>query len=260
MFSGGHIMRNGIQFSFLTGSKLLRKCQTLAGLCLTVGVFAGQANAAVYPTGNLLTNPGFENNLLTGISNVDSSPFSTNIWGDEASTIVTATGGVTPSGGTQMLSMTTDFLTYTQTLQLVDVSAFSPDISAGLLAASFNAKFNVSSNIPAANAGVILQFLDSSHNLVGSTSSAGLILDNNASTWQQISLANIAVPVTAQYLEAQVLYNDASLAVNGQNNPGFVDDAVLTLDRSSTTPEPGSLMALIPAGSMLLFRRRRQSV
>jgi hypothetical protein len=251
-------MRYGTQFSFFSRSKLLRKSIALAGLGLAFGV-AGRADAATYPTANLLTNPGFESSALTPISNVVGSPYLTNIWGDEASTITTAVGGVSPSGPTHMLSMTTDFLTATQTLQSVDVSAYATDISAGLLVANFNAQFNVDSNVPAAGAGVILQFFDASHNFVGSTNSASLTLDNNPATWQQISLTNIPVPVNANYLLAQVLYSDASLAVNGNNNPGFVDDAVLTMDRS-TTPEPGSLMALLPAGAMLLFRRRRQIV
>ena len=234
------------------------KLKALAGLGFAVGIVSagGQAGAAVYPTPNLLTNQGFETNALTPFSNVIGSPYSTNIWGDEASTITTATAGVTPFAGTQMLSMTTDFNTYTQTIQLVDLSPYSTDITAGLLNANFNAKFDAAVNVPAAIAGVIVQFYDSSHNIVGSTSSASLTLDANTTTWQQISLANVPVPTATKYVGAQVVYNDASLAVNGQNNQGFVDDAFLSLDKA-TTPEPSSLMALIPAGAMLLLRRRR---
>jgi hypothetical protein len=259
-----HSTIGGIAIMFLLSPiKLLRKCTTRTGLCIAVGFAAlgSHANAAVYPTANLLTNPGFENSALTPITSVLGSPFSTGVWGYEASTIVTATGGVIPSGGTHMLSMTTDFNTDTQTLQSVDVSAYATDINAGLLTANFGALFNVSGNVPAAVAGIFLQFYDSSHNFVGATNiSSSLNLDASANTWQPISLTNIPVPVNTNYLLAQVLYNDASLQnVNGTLDAGYVDDAVLTMDRS-TTPEPGALMALLPVGAMMLIRRRRQIV
>jgi hypothetical protein len=233
--------------------------RALAAACFAAAmtVFGGQAHALVYPTSNLLTNPGFENSALTPIINVLGSPYNTNIWGYEASTITTAVGGVTPVGPTHMLSMTNAGGIATQTVQSVDVTPYSTDISTGSVTASFNSQFDVDSSVPAAAAGVILQYYDASHNFVGSTSSASLLLDANPSTWQQISLNNISVPTNTTYVLAQVLYNNASLStVNGALGAGFVDNAVLTLDRTNT-PEPDSLALLIPTGAMLLLRRRR---
>jgi hypothetical protein len=235
----------------------LSSLSNLARFCFAAGVIAlaSQAKAA-YPTGNLITNPGFETNSLTSIFNVLGSPYSTGIWGDEASTITGTVGAVVPSGGTQMLSMTTDGNADTQTLQSVDVTAFSSDINAGLLTASFNAKFNVDKDVTGGLAGIYLQFFNSAHTYVGATNiNSLLVLDSNPATWQQISLTNIPVPVGTSYLLPQVLYNNASMTdANGIDHAGYVDDSVLTLN---TVPEPASLgLCTFTALGMIRVRRR----
>jgi PEP-CTERM motif len=220
----------------------------------TMIALAGKTQA--YPTGNLLTNPGFETNSLTPLTNVLGPPYLTNIWGDEASTITGPVGGVNPNSGSQMLSMTTDGLVATQTLEVVDVSAYATDINAGAVTADFSALFDVDKNVPAGAAAVYLTFWDSSNNYVGPTNiGAALTLDFNPATWEQISLTSIPVPIGTNYLLAQVAYNNASMTVNGVDQPGFVDDAVLTLD---SVPEPASLgLGAFSAIGLLRIRRRK---
>jgi hypothetical protein len=237
--------------SLISGHSTLLACLTTV---IALAASATQTHAA-YPTGNLLTNPGFESSSLTSIGNVLGSPYSTAIWGDEASTIVGPTGGVTPSGGSNMLSMTTDGLQDTQTLQAVDVSAYATDIDAGSLVGNFSGLFNVDKNVPAGLAAIYLQFTDASHAYVGATNiNANLTLDSNPGTWEQISLTGVPIPPSTRYLVAQVLYDNNSMTVNGVDQPGFVDDTNLTLD---TVPEPASLGLLAFAAMGMLRIRRR---
>jgi PEP-CTERM motif len=238
-------------------TRLHRSPGFFAGLAVGVAAIALTARMApAVTTGNLLTDPGFETQPLTSYVNVLAPPYLTNIWGDEVSTIVGATGGVSPAGGVKMLSMTTDGLVATQTFQVVDVSAFSAPINAGLATADLSALFNVDKNLAAAKAEVSLQFYDSSHTIIGGSGVGVLTLDANPATWEQISANGVAVPANTNYLLAQVLYinstmNDAA----GVNQPGFVDDAKLTL---TTTPEPASLgLFALAALGMLRVRRAR---
>jgi hypothetical protein len=228
----------------------------LAGLTVAIGAIGLAAQvAAAYPTGNLLTNPGYETNSLTGIANVLGPPFSTNIWGDEDSTITGTVGAVSPRTGSQMLSMTTDGNVATQTLQVVDVSAYSADISAGLVTVNLSAYFNVDSNVVGAVGGIFITFWDNTMNYTGPTNiGSEPTFDSNPSTWEQASLTNIPVPVNTTFLLAQVLYVNATMIDSlGVDQPGYVDDASLTLD---AVPEPASL-GLLAFGAIGFLRVRR---
>jgi hypothetical protein len=230
----------------------------LAGIAIAVGAMsiASQVNAAIYPTANLLTNPGFETNLLTSDVNVLGPPYSQNIWGDEASTITGTTAGVTPHNGKLMLSMTDDGLVATQTFQLIDVSAYSADISAGNLTASASAFYNADQALPAALAEINIFFWDSGENTTGPTNSTtAQVLDANPGTWEQLSVNNVPIPTNTNFIIEQVIYGDASLNANdGVVHAGFVDDASLTLD---TVPEPTTL-GLLAFGAVGFLRVRRQ--
>jgi hypothetical protein len=230
----------------------------LVALSFAIGAMglASHVSAITYPTPNLLTNDGFETNLLTSDVNVLGPPYSQNIWGDEASTITGATAGVTPHNGKLMLSMTTDNLVATQTFQLIDVSAYSADISAGLLTVTGSAYYDADQALPAALAEINVFFWDSSENTTGPTNSTtAQVLDANPATWQQLSISNIPVPTNTNFIIEQVIYGDASLNANdGAVHAGFVDDASLTLD---TVPEPASL-GLLAFGAVGFLRVRRQ--
>lgn len=229
-----------------------------ASLMVAIAVIGfGSQAASAYTTPQLLADPSFELQPLTTIGNVLNFPFQTNQWGDEASTITGPVGAVSPSLGAKMLSMTTDGLVATQTLQAVDVSAYSADINAGLATADFQALFNVDKNVAAATAAIYVQFWDSSHNYVGATNiNSVATLDANPATWEPISLTGVPIPATTKYLVAQVLYINATMNdASGANQPGFVDDTRLTL---TATPEPSSLGLLaIGAASLLRIRRRK---
>ena len=204
-----------------------------------------------------MTDPGFESNALTSIVNVLGPPYALNVWGDEASTITGAVGGVNPASGTKMLSMTTDFNTVTQTLQEVDVSTYSAAINANAATADCSALFNVGQNLSAAFGGVYLQFLDSSHNFLPPTTTNSLMtFDNNPSTWQLAGVSGIPIPINTKYLLMQVVYSDASLVdSSGADQAGYVDDAKMTL---TTVPEPASIGLLLCGASTMLGRRRRR--
>ena len=239
------------------GARLNRSPGFFAGLAVGVAAIALTARIApAVTTGNLLTDPGFESQPLTSDVNVLGPPYMTNIWGDEASTITGTVGAVSPAGGVKMLSMTTDGLVATQTFQLVDVSAYSAAINAGNATVDMSGLFNVDKNVAAAKAEVVVQFYDSSHNVLPGSGTGLLTLDANPATWEQINAPTTSVPANTNYVLAQVLYINATMNdAAGVNQPGFVDDTKLTL---TTTPEPASLgLFAVAALGMLRVRRQR---
>jgi hypothetical protein len=256
-----------MSFSFLSFSSRSAKnynaarlngpANLLVGLSVGVAAIAfttSTSRAAV--SGNLLTDPGFEINPLTSYVNVLASPYLTNVWGDEVSTITGPVGAVSPSGGVKMLSMTTDNLVATQTFQLVDVSAFSGAINTGTATADMSALFNVDKNVVGAKAEAVVQFWDSSHSPLVGSGTGLLTLDSNPATWEPISATGVSVPVNTNYILAQVLYINSTMNDSaGVNQPGFVDDAKLTL---TTSPEPASL-GIFAIAALGMLRRRRPS-
>jgi hypothetical protein len=214
-----------------------------AGLILAVVVSTPSAGA------NLLVDPEFDglpplNTLLP----VFGPPFITGQWGAENGAILGVDGGVTPLTATTMLA---EYYTgsYTQTIQVTDISADPP-----LSAYSLSAYFNANQNLPAAHAFVNVSFYDAAYVLLSAPPSVGLVLDNNTSTWQQISVTATG-PLSAKYIVSQVLYDDSTLiGVNGATYPGYVDSASLTL-----VPEPGSILLLVSglAGLVLYAWRKK---
>jgi hypothetical protein len=163
-------------------------------------------------------------------------------WGAENGAIVGVDDGVTPLTAQTMLAEYSPAGGYTQTGQLTDVSS-DPAGSTYLL----SAYFNVNNHVPAASAFVNISFYDASYALVGSPPSAGLILDNNISTWEQISLTATA-PLTTKYVFSQVLYDENTLpGVDGLVHAGYVDSASLTV-----VPEPSAII-LIGLGALGLL-------
>ncbi len=220
-----------------------------------IGMVSDSASAFV--TGNLLTDPGFEANPLIPIANVLGPPFTLNTWGDEVSTITGPVGGVNPLGGTKMLSMTTDGNVATQTLQMVDVSAFSSQINTGTVTGDFSAFFNTDQFVSAPQGGVFFQFLDASHNpLLPTNISSQPVFDNNPVSWQNASVSNVPIPVNTMFLVGQVDYINSTMFNSiGTNQAGYVDDALMTL--TIPAPEPAS-MGLLMGGAVIFTGRRRR--
>lgn len=209
--------------------------------------------AATTAQASLIVDPGFENNPLSGFSTVLSN-FVANQgeWGAEAATITLATTGVTPAGGTKMLSMTGSGGTY-QTAQVTDVSSYAGLIISGGAIVNLNALFNTSDLVTGAVAGVSLTFLSGTNFNTDqiSTIYGSLTLDGDDSTWQQIT-ATGAIPVNTSWLVSQVTYNAAPMG----GNPGFVDSASLTIE---AVPEPGTALFGIACVGVAALRRRRRA-
>ena len=144
----------------------------------------------------------------------------------------------------------------TQSWQLVDVTAFSGAINAGLASFAASALYNVPQDVLAGERVDLGELSERRFAPVAPVfTSVGSVLDTNPASWQPINVAS-AVPPTTQYLRLQVAYANASLVnANGAARPGFVDNASLVL---RIVPEPATLglgaFALI--GAVLAGRRR----
>jgi hypothetical protein len=156
-------------------------------------------------------------------------------WGAENGAIVGVDDGITPLTARNMLAeYTTSSFSYTQTAQVTDVSSYPAGSTFQL-----SAYFNVNNNVTAAHAFVNMSFYDASYSSLGGPPSAGLVLDNNIATWEQISLSTVE-PLGTKYIVSQVLYDENTLpGIDGVVHAGYVDSASLTV-----VPEPSSIVLL----------------
>jgi hypothetical protein len=201
---------------------------------------------------NLLNDPGFEVNPLTTALNVLNN-FTTyqGQWGPEAATITGVDGGVTPAQGVKMLRMVNTG-SYTQAFQVTNVTSYAALIDSGGATVNLGALFNVDKIIPAALGGISVSFFTASNygSLTGFIS-GNFILDNNANTWQTISVTG-TIPVGTRWLLSQAFFQDATLlGLDGNYYPGYVDAADMTV-----VPEPATL-GLLAMGILALRRKRR---
>ncbi len=205
-------------------------------------LFAQNAHA------NLLSNPGFEISAFTSAANVltNFTGFQ-GIWGPEVGGITFATGGVTPLSGVNMLEMYTDGLSYTQTFQAVDVSAYSTMINTGSATVTGDAFFNTVGGYIGAFSLVNVAFCSGASwgTLLGNSGNGTLTLDANPLTWEQATVSSL-IPIGTTWMVFQVAYQNASIG----NNPGFVDDTHMDI-----VPAPGAIALLALVG--LRTRRRR---
>ena len=156
--------------------------------------------------------------------------------------------------------MTDDGLIATQAWQLIDVSAYSVDINAGLVTVDASALYNVPADILSGVSSLNIQFLDASHAAIGlgvnvgsSTLTNGFV-DSNVATWESLNITSAPLPVGTQYLRTQLAYGNASMRSNGVSRPGYVDATHLTL---TAVPEPSTLILAASAWLAPLLRRKR---
>jgi hypothetical protein len=221
--------------------------RTKVNVVLAVAVLA--LFSASTMAANLLVDPEFDGTPpLNNFFSVFGPPFILGQWGAENGAIVGVDDGVTPRTARTMLAEYSPAGGYTQTMQATDVSV-DPASSTYTL----SAYFNVSQNVPAAQAYVNLSFYDASYNYLGLAVSSGLTLDSNPATWEQISLT-LTEPLNTEYVVSQVLYLESSLAgIDGLIHAGYVDSASLTL-----VPEPATL-SLLALGGLAMLRRRKSA-
>jgi hypothetical protein len=209
----------------------------------------------VSASANLLIDSGFETNPLTTYTNVlGNFPGYVGQWGDEVSSIVTAENGITPFQGVRMLRMDDDGISWTQTFQSTDVSAFAATIDAGGVGINAIGQFNAHPNLSAALSNITVSFFSAANfgSQIGSPITSNLTLDTSPNTWE----ANLAVgfvPVGTRWLVTQVAYQNASLlGSDGVYYPGYVDATEVWVK----VPEPAT-MSLLALGGLSLLRKKR---
>lgn len=221
-------------------------------------VASATSGAHAFTTANLLVDPSFENPVLTPFIQILGPPYTTGVWGGENAANVGPTAGVSPNSGLLMHRQDDDGLTATQSWQLVNVSAYTAAINANNAFVNFSALFNVPADVPAAVGSIGVSFFDASQTAVPPPfTAAPANPDSNTATWQSYGLSGVPVPATTQYIRLQLAYANATMVNSqGQNRPGFEDDASLTL---RIVPEPSSIAlgAIALIGTVWVRRRRK---
>lgn len=208
---------------------------SIGGLC----ALAAPATQAA----NLLTDGAFDlNNPLSTFAAIVSPQFLSGQWAVENAAIVSGpSDGVNPSSTGLMLRMLDDGLITTQAGQAV---AISPGASIHM-----GAEFTTGAGVSGAVAALSLSFYNGNFSNPIGVTAASFGLDN-LPDWQLFSLTTFA-PLNANWVLAQVMYNNASLG----SHAGYVDNVTL-----QAVPEPSNL-AMFAAGlaSIIYLRRRTTS-
>lgn len=206
---------------------------------------------------NVLTDPSFELNPLTTLSNVLTNiPAFQGQWGHENSTIFTGPDGfVSPDSFSRMLKVDSTGGSYSQTGQCIDITSYAAAVDSGNALVAAGAMFNA--DLPAADGSTRLSFIDSSGiwgNFTGADLASGNVtLDALPGTWQSIGNGN-TIPAGTRWLFFQVAYRDDTLANSqGLVGSGYVDSAVVDI---VVVPEPTACAALGLAGLLSLPRRQ----
>ena len=228
---------------------------------LLLALLGAVSSAQAVTSANLLGDPGFDSHPLLGFNTVlGDFTGQQNNWGSENGTIVAGTSyDYVTAIGTSMLSMTATGGSATQTVQVINLSAYAAEINAGNATFDLQALFTEGTSNPAikgfsgADAGVVASFFTSnsfSNPNTPASLSTSFILDEDPSTWQTVSV-NGSIPINTTWMSVQVLYNNTSLG----SHAGYVDSASLTV---TTVPEPSGCVLLGLGAGVLLLRNRRR--
>jgi len=240
------------------------KIQYALSMIVVLALFAGAINstALAYTTPNLIVDPGFESNPMIGYGLVLGPPYTTGVWSAENGLITGPASGITPADGVKMLELSDDGLVATQSFQLVDVTAYSTDISAGIVTVDASAAYNVPQDVATGTAAVNVGFYNAAHGFISSAQTTSSVLpggfvDSSPNTWQTLSVTGFPVPTATAYMLLQPLYANAGMVNSaGAHRPGYVDHTALTL---TAVPEPSTflLAVLAMAGAVVMWWRRR---
>ena len=250
-------------FRSIQNTTALRALATLLVMLSTVCLNTSPAHA-VYTTGNLIVDPGFESNPLINYALVLGPPYTTGAWSAEVGAITGPASGITPADGVKMLELSDDGLIATQSFQLIDVTPYSTDINAGNASITASGNYNVPQDVAAGTSAVNVGFYNAAHGFISSTQTTssvlpGAVLDNNPATWQTLNITSFPVPVNTAYLLMQPLFANASMVnAAGAHRPGYVDRTSLTL---TAVPEPSTLVlaGLAMMGTVLMWKWRKMA-
>lgn len=220
-------------------------CGNIVIRSIAIVAFLASASAQA----NLLTNADFESNDFYGLLNVP------NQWGGEFnSSLVGANNGITPYGS--------------QMLRIGDAGGGTAAQVAQQVTGSFTAGSTVNFNVQLnANGAGALAFIRL--HLGGGWGSAptpqiSMLLDSNASTWQNLALSAILdFDVTSIFAEIWTpIVSGAGVGyfVEYPNQYVYADNAVLTVT-SASVPAPPALPLLLLGllGMRIVGRRKAQS-
>jgi hypothetical protein len=205
-----------------------------------------------------LVNPGFESAVSAGF------PTAAGNWAGDLNSVVTTENSITPFAGSQMLrfeKMSPDGLvtgTGSDTLQLVDLSAYSGSIATGNFIVTLSAYFNRSDLTYSNFQTQINSYSGSIANYPADVASptalqfSTLTPDSNTATWE-LSSVSLTLPTNTTYIAVLV---SAISPGNILNYPGgyYADNVTLT-----AVPEPSTYAALAGLGALGLavWRRRK---
>lgn len=166
-----------------------------------------------------VADPGFETLALGSFPAVVAPTFSAGFWGAENGAVVTsgACTGVVPHTGNRMLQMGPSG-NNTETWQAVPVVPYT--VSTLAVSGWFNSCNGIT---PRGIIHVRTYNSDSGWPNWTSLNSISLVLDNTASTWEQISLECVEVPVDTKWILIDVNFRTEGL----EGQTGYVDDVVL---------------------------------
>ena len=198
---------------------------------ILVGIGLITMPSSLHAQCSAVADPGFETLALGSFGAVVSPTFSAGFWGDENGTIVTAIWGnengagdtsaacpgVVPHSGNRMLQMGPSG-NNTETWQAVPVVPYTVSFIA--VSAWFNACDGIT---PRGIVHVRTFNSDSGWPTWTFIDWVPLVLDNTASTWEQISLECIEIPIDTKWILIDVNFRTEGL----EGQTGYVDDVVL---------------------------------
>ena len=230
----------------------IRSATRMSAALLLLGAVATSAHAQ-------LVDGTFGNALVpfSAVLGTNLASMAPGKWGQENSTITGVVGSVIPLAPTTMLSMFNSGGVTTQAGQAIDLAPYAAMIASGAQL-TFGAFFNAASAGPVGGVGVSF-FSSAFYNsiLPPTFSAVASAVNGTPGDWEQKQVT-VMIPTTAAWMLAQVYYSNATLStVNGQSQPGYVDEAYL---RITPVPEPASwaLMGLGALGVAWRQRARRQ--